>query len=785
MGEGCEDVPEEGKGKEQTNLGNKQGKEPTPAVRPVSDGRSSHHPRCSGRRGLLSLLCRLIADVMLIGVVLSTVLGVVQNSGQEVLQPPAKPVPFFTRTSHHGVTDYFRGDVFRAFSDAGQYENSLFMFYAPWDRASQEARQTLIEVAAFFKHTDILVAAVNCWFPTSDCAKEFGNKSLATPFPVLIFYPGQQGGVQYRGPLRADLIVRWVQDCRYPLTHLQSAGHLSLLQVTQPSVLVAFLPQTSPTSLDPAHVPLLRTALALLEVHPDRALGVAVTTEPALARTLRLGVSQPVRLVTWNNTVAFPNKTIDSDKLLNWALRHNSQVVPWLRLPRRKSMVLQKSLGDQALVVFSQRDGLAPLSETASVIRRVAAAYNDCESLPAVASYREALAAGGWGDQAECDVDVKHCQSKQECKLHSWAEGGSVPPSACTAVPSNVTTCEGEGVGWDEEVIQLIKEDRGEKAQSPTLASWNLSEAHSNVTGLACDSNRSLNMILADTVLHSALLGALGLPQGWEGGVIVSPGEETVAPGEAGGLAEEQLEALVSNWHRQGEALGKPGLRSSEAEGCPPAELNQPISCIPRLNSATFQALVDDREPSRGAVVFYTSTFCAHCTAASFVVHTVQQLLEPLGDLGLSFYIIDATTNDLPVYLTALSFPTVLVFPSHSKAESRVFPVKEEFNTTNLLTFIVSNLPPSIRLRLALSTCSSSCLSRLRLDASSALGRLASIARRRPSVIGRRAYQRRLRYNKTVLYVITAWVDDQSLPRVGEDFVTAILESFKEATVTR
>ena len=55
-------------------------------------------------------------------------------------------------------------------------------------------------------------------------------------------------------------------------------------QVTQPSVLVAYLPLTSPISLDPAHVPLLRTALALLEVHPDRALGVAVTTEPALAR---------------------------------------------------------------------------------------------------------------------------------------------------------------------------------------------------------------------------------------------------------------------------------------------------------------------------------------------------------------------------------------------------------------------------------------------------------------------------------------------------------------------
>ena len=79
----------------------------------------------------------------------------------KVLQPPAKPVPFFSRSSHHRVTDYYKGDVFRvnnrfhkhnlqvdfqAFSDAGQYENSLFMFYAPWDRASQEARETLIQV---------------------------------------------------------------------------------------------------------------------------------------------------------------------------------------------------------------------------------------------------------------------------------------------------------------------------------------------------------------------------------------------------------------------------------------------------------------------------------------------------------------------------------------------------------------------------------------------------------------------------------------------------------------
>ena len=64
-------------------------------------------------------------------------------------------------------------------------------------------------MSEFFRQTDLLVAAVNCWFPASDCAKEFGNKSLATPFPVVIFYPGKLNGVQYRGVLTAERIIRW------------------------------------------------------------------------------------------------------------------------------------------------------------------------------------------------------------------------------------------------------------------------------------------------------------------------------------------------------------------------------------------------------------------------------------------------------------------------------------------------------------------------------------------------------------------------------------------------
>ena len=118
----------------------------------ASDGQSPPH-RCSGRRGLLSILCRLMADVMLvtffslqyyipwswkiIKVTLRPDWGSSLNCAWsctkfrqrgancfvkvrhlnfdhfKVLQPPAKPVPFFSRSSHHRVTDYYKGDVFR------------------------------------------------------------------------------------------------------------------------------------------------------------------------------------------------------------------------------------------------------------------------------------------------------------------------------------------------------------------------------------------------------------------------------------------------------------------------------------------------------------------------------------------------------------------------------------------------------------------------------------------------------------------------------------------------
>ena len=104
----------------------------------------------------------------------------VTNTGQTKIRAANRPRPFIISNNSVHVKDYYQGNVFQTFKDARQFENSLLMFYAPWDRDSQEARSVLLEVGQFFSDTDILIAGVNCWYPTSDCAKEFGGKTSGT-----------------------------------------------------------------------------------------------------------------------------------------------------------------------------------------------------------------------------------------------------------------------------------------------------------------------------------------------------------------------------------------------------------------------------------------------------------------------------------------------------------------------------------------------------------------------------------------------------------------------------
>jgi len=755
------------------------------------------------RPSLVKLCWRLLYDMMLLCVILSTVLGVVHNNNQQIVRGSPKPRPFFPGVK---VRDYYQGNVFQAFRDAGEFENSLLMFYAPWDRESMQARSVLMELSNFFRQTDIMIAAVNCWHPTSDCAKEFGSKTSSTQFPVFIFYPAYLKGVQYRGVLRADHLISWVQQCRYPLTPVQSMDHFHNLLTTHQSLLVGFTPQTTTTSLDPNHIPLLTAANNLLESYPDSTVSVAVTSDPAIARALHLHPTHPVRLFTWNSTHVYPNKTLDSSKLHVWAIRHHTAPTSWLKLPGRKSLVLQRMIGSHSLLVFNNNNMLYTNS-VAAVVREVSTRYKDCNKTQQA---QELVALLRAKQARECEAVKDSCvrQGPTFCQMKSFSSESNGGPACRPAVWHNVSDSfsVGGGVGAegvDQDVQLLLEEVKAEsrnKNKFDNINSWvennedygdiDNSESKDIISGLSCADNRSLSIYTVDFGPggHGSLADALGVQKSDDPKlVIVSPEEEALVEIETNSQDFRQsLENLLVAWHN-GELVGQPGLRSSERgdsvlhgtdSDCD--DLEGDLSCVREVTRDSFHS--DVLSSSSSTVLFYTSNFCSHCTAVSHVFHSVSRLLG--GIPGIQFRMMDATRNDLPWQFTALAYPTVLIFPQKSKDNSRVFPTYKELNTTNLLAFIVSNLSPEVRLKLALKSCDSVCLAKVRLTATDTLANLERLARRR-SIMGRRGVklQQQIKYAKTVLYVVTAWAasPDQDLPQVSDRYFSAIIDSFVES----
>jgi len=753
------------------------------------------------KRPSLAKLCwRLVYDMMLLCVILSTVLGVVHNSNQQIVRGSPKPRPFIPGAR---VRDYYQGNVFQAFRDAAEYENSVLMFYAPWDRESMQARGVLVELANFFSQTDIMIAAVNCWYPTSDCAKEFGTKSTSSQFPVFIFYPAYLKGIQYRGLLRSDHLITWVQKCRYPLTQLLDLEHFYSLQMTHPSLLVGFTPQTTATSLDPNHVSLLAAANHLLESYPDSTISVAVTTDPNLARTLHLHPTHPVRLFTWNSTYVYPNKTLDSSKLHVWTLRHHTAPTSWIKLPGRKSLVLQRMLGSHSLLVFTSNN-MMYTNSVETVVREVSARYRDCNKTHQAQDLVTRLKSK---HSAHCDEARDTClmQGPTHCLLKSFSSDSNGGPACSEVVHSNITGACADSVvneidEVDDEVLLLLQEVRAEKRNKlkyENINSWvggDISEpgdSVDNISGLSCKDNRSLSIYTVDSGKggYDILAGALGVKKSDDPRVvIVSIEEEAVVEVKVEGQDfRKTLENVIDSWHK-GELVGQPGLRSSERgtslrlgidTNCD--NIDSSVSCVKEVTRDTFNR--DVLEKNSSTVLFYTSSFCSHCTAVSYVFHSVSRLLADVTEI--QFKVMDATRNDLPWQFTALAYPTVLFFPQRSKDSSRVFPTYKELNTTNLLAFIVSNLSPQVRLRLALKSCDSVCLAKVRLSATNTLGRLERLARRR-IVTGRRQsrLQQQIKYVKTVLYVTTAWAasPDQDLPQVSDRYFSAIVDTFVEVT---
>ena len=82
----------------------------------------------------------------------------------------------------------------------------------------------MIKLNAIILIWQIYFAGVNCWEPGSECRVRF--KNVVERYPQLVAYIGLERAVEYRGPLKADHMIKFLHSIIHPLIRLNSVNDL-------------------------------------------------------------------------------------------------------------------------------------------------------------------------------------------------------------------------------------------------------------------------------------------------------------------------------------------------------------------------------------------------------------------------------------------------------------------------------------------------------------------------------------------------------------------------------
>nr|XP_017526575.2 thioredoxin domain-containing protein 11-like [Manis javanica] len=207
----------------------------------------SHSPAPAGaspagrlRRGLrgASLMARrrpeLLCGAVALGCALLLALKFTCSRAKDVIIPAKPPVSFFS--SRSPVLDLFQGQLDYAEHVRRDSEVVLLFFYAPWCGQSIAARAE-IEQAAGQLSDQVLFVAINCWWNQGKCRKQ----KHFFYFPVIYLYHRSFGPIEYKGPMSAVYIEKFVRRVMKPLLYIPSQSELlDFLSNYEPGVLGYF-----------------------------------------------------------------------------------------------------------------------------------------------------------------------------------------------------------------------------------------------------------------------------------------------------------------------------------------------------------------------------------------------------------------------------------------------------------------------------------------------------------------------------------------------------------------
>nr|XP_004057261.4 thioredoxin domain-containing protein 11 isoform X4 [Gorilla gorilla gorilla] len=359
------------------------------------------------RRGLrgASLMARqrpeLLCGAVALGCALLLALKFTCSRAKDVIIPAKPPVSFFSPRSP--VLDLFQGQLDYAEYVRRDSEVVLLFFYARWCRQSITARAE-IEQAASRLSDQVLFVAINCWWNQGKCRKQ----KHFFYFPVIYLYHRSFGPIEYKGPMSAVYIEKFVRRVMKPLPYIPSQSELlDFLSNYEPGVLGYFEFSGSPQP--PGYLTFFTSALhslkkALESTSSPRAL-VSFTGEWHLETkiyvldylgTVRFGVitnkhlAKLVSLVHsgsvylhrhFNTSLVFPREVLNytAENICKWALENQETLFRWLRPHGGKSLLLNNELKKgPALFLFIPFNPLAESHPLIDEITEVALEYNNC-----------------------------------------------------------------------------------------------------------------------------------------------------------------------------------------------------------------------------------------------------------------------------------------------------------------------------------------------------------------------------------------------------------------------
>ncbi|XP_044160166.1 thioredoxin domain-containing protein 11 isoform X2 [Bufo gargarizans] len=300
------------------------------------------------------------------------------SRAKDVTMPAKLPMRFFTRESP--VVDLFLGQIDYADILRQDSEITLFFLYAPWCAQSNAAREQVEHVAN--KLADqVLFVAVNCWWHHGKCRKQ---RSFFY-FPVINLYHRSFGPIEYKGPLTAGYIEKFIRRVMSPVLYIPSMEKLrDFLSSLEPGVLGFFEFNASPQP--PGYLTFFRSALHSLQKDYIDTIRFAVITCQALAKEISLSSPGSVYLHrNINSSLVYPNHEMNftAANICKWALDNRETLLHWIRPHGGKSLLLNNELKKgPALFMFIPFNPLAEEQPLLVEIMELALKYNSCTRSP-------------------------------------------------------------------------------------------------------------------------------------------------------------------------------------------------------------------------------------------------------------------------------------------------------------------------------------------------------------------------------------------------------------------